>query len=67
MGARPMLNVFHREGEVIRNFWARNSSTNPPTPDSTPGTSAPSSRCGTCSTLPPEGRPTDWDEQLSYS
>jgi predicted dithiol-disulfide oxidoreductase (DUF899 family) len=24
------------------------------------------SRCGTCSTSPPAGRGTDWDEQLSY-
>jgi predicted dithiol-disulfide oxidoreductase (DUF899 family) len=47
---RPMLNVFHRDGGVIRHFWVRSSSTHRPTPDRIPAMSAPSSRSGTCST-----------------
>jgi predicted dithiol-disulfide oxidoreductase (DUF899 family) len=50
---RPMLNVFHRDGETIRH-GAPSSSTRRPTPDKTPGTWARWSRSGTCSTSPPK-------------
>ena len=49
---QPMLNVFHRDGDTIRHFWARNCSTHPRTPGRIPATSAPLSRCGTCSISP---------------
>jgi hypothetical protein len=47
-----MLNVFHRDGETILHFWAPNSSMHPSIPGKNPATSAPSSRCGTCSISP---------------
>jgi predicted dithiol-disulfide oxidoreductase (DUF899 family) len=46
----PMLNVFHRDGDVIRHFWSTELLYAPPTPDRIPVTSAPSSRSGTSST-----------------
>jgi predicted dithiol-disulfide oxidoreductase (DUF899 family) len=61
----PMLNVFHREGEVIRHFWGA---------ELTYGPSDPGQDHRSVGTLEPlwnlfdvtrEGRP-DWDEQLSY-
>ena len=52
----PMMNVFHRDGEVIRHFWARSCSTRRPSPGKTPGTSTPATRSSTCSTSPPQGR-----------
>jgi hypothetical protein len=60
-----MLNVFHRDGETIRHFWAWSFSAHQPSPGRIPATSAPSSRSGTYD-LTPAGRGTDWDEQLSY-
>jgi predicted dithiol-disulfide oxidoreductase (DUF899 family) len=64
---RPMLNVFHREGGLIRHFWGSEVFYAPTDPGQGPRH---------VSTLEPlwnlfdftrEGRPTDWDEQLSYS
>jgi predicted dithiol-disulfide oxidoreductase (DUF899 family) len=61
----PMLNVFHRKGEVIRHFWGA---------ELTYGPSDPGQDHRSVGTLEPlwnlfdmtrEGRP-DWDEQLSY-
>jgi predicted dithiol-disulfide oxidoreductase (DUF899 family) len=49
---RPMLNVFHRDGETIRHFGPRSFSTHQPSPGKIPATSAPSSRSGTCTTSP---------------
>jgi predicted dithiol-disulfide oxidoreductase (DUF899 family) len=62
----PMLNVFHRDGETIRHFWGA---------ELTYGPSDPGQDHRSVGTLEPlwnlfdltrEGRPTDWDEQLSY-
>ncbi|MFL5340852.1 MAG: DUF899 family protein [Gemmataceae bacterium] len=64
---RPMLNVFHRDGGLIRHFWGSELFYAPTDPGQGPRH---------VSTLEPlwnlfdftrEGRPTDWDEQLSYS
>jgi predicted dithiol-disulfide oxidoreductase (DUF899 family) len=61
----PMLNAFHREGDVIRHFWGA---------ELTYGPSDPGQDHRSVGTLEPlwnlfdltrEGRP-DWDEQLSY-
>ena len=49
---RPMLNVFHRDGETIRHVWGSELFTRRPTPDKTPATWARSSRSGTCSISP---------------
>ena len=62
---RPMLNVFHRDGETIRHFWGSELFYAPTDPGQDPR------HVGTLEPLwnlfdfTPEGRP-DWDEQLSY-
>jgi predicted dithiol-disulfide oxidoreductase (DUF899 family) len=62
----PMLNVFHREGQTLRHFWGA---------ELTYGPSDPGQDHRSVGTLEPlwnlfdltrEGRPMDWDEQLSY-
>jgi predicted dithiol-disulfide oxidoreductase (DUF899 family) len=62
---RPMLNVFHRDGETIRHFWGSELFYAPWDPGQDPrhvGTLEP---LWNLFDLTPEGRP-DWDEQLSY-
>jgi predicted dithiol-disulfide oxidoreductase (DUF899 family) len=62
---RPMLNVFHRDGEAIRHFWGSELFYAPTDPGQDPrhvGTLEP---VWNLFDLTPEGRP-DWDEQLSY-
>jgi predicted dithiol-disulfide oxidoreductase (DUF899 family) len=64
---RPMLNVFHRDGDAIRHFWASELLYAQIDPGQDPrhvGTLEP---LWNMFDLTPEGRPTDWDEQLSYS
>jgi len=63
---RPMLNVFHRAGEVIRHFWGSElfyAQTDPGQDPRHVGTLEP---VWNLFDLTPEGRPTDWDEQLRY-
>lgn len=66
-GQQPMLNVFHREPDgVIRHFWGSELLYAPREPGQDPR------HVGTLEPLwnlfdfIPEGRPTDWDEQLAY-
>jgi predicted dithiol-disulfide oxidoreductase (DUF899 family) len=62
---RPILNVFHRDGEVIRHFWGSELFYAPSDPGQDPrhvGTLEP---VWNLFDLTPEGRP-NWDEQLSY-
>jgi predicted dithiol-disulfide oxidoreductase (DUF899 family) len=64
---RPMLNVFHRDGGVIRHFWGSELFYAPTDPGQDPrhvGTIEP---VWNLFDLTPEGRGTDWDEQLRYS
>jgi predicted dithiol-disulfide oxidoreductase (DUF899 family) len=64
---RPMLNVFHRDGGTIRHFWGSElfyASTDPGQDPRHVGTVEP---LWNLFDLTPEGRPTDWDEQLRYS
>jgi predicted dithiol-disulfide oxidoreductase (DUF899 family) len=64
---RPMLNVFHRDGEVIRHFWGSELFYAPTDSGQDPrhvGTIEP---LWNLFDLTREGRPTDWDEQLVYS
>jgi predicted dithiol-disulfide oxidoreductase (DUF899 family) len=64
---RPMLNVFHRDSGTIRHFWGSELFYAPTDPGQDPrhvGTIEP---VWNLFDLTPEGRPTDWDEQLSYS
>jgi predicted dithiol-disulfide oxidoreductase (DUF899 family) len=63
---RPMLNVFHRDGDVLRHFWGSELFYAPTDPGQDPrhvGTLEP---VWNLFDFTPEGRP-DWDEQLSYS
>ncbi|MEK6273417.1 MAG: DUF899 family protein [Actinomycetota bacterium] len=63
---RPMLNVFHRDGETIRHFWGSELLYAPTEPGQDPrhvGTLEP---VWNLFDLTREGRPTDWDEQLRY-
>jgi predicted dithiol-disulfide oxidoreductase (DUF899 family) len=64
---RPMLNVFHRDDGVIRHFWGSELLYAPSDRGQDPrhvGTLEPS---WNLLDLTPEGRPPDWDEQLTYS
>jgi predicted dithiol-disulfide oxidoreductase (DUF899 family) len=64
---RPMLNVFHRDGDTIRHFWGSELFYAPTEPGQDPrhvGTLEP---LWNMLDLTREGRPTDWDEQLRYS
>ena len=63
---RPMLTVFHRDGDVIRHFWSSELLYAPSDPGQEPrhvGTLEP---LWNLFDLTPEGRPTDWVEQFSY-
>jgi predicted dithiol-disulfide oxidoreductase (DUF899 family) len=62
---RPMLTVFHRDGDTIRHFWSSELFYAPSDPGEEPrhvGTLEP---LWNLFDLTPEGRP-DWDEQLRY-
>jgi predicted dithiol-disulfide oxidoreductase (DUF899 family) len=62
---RPMLNVFHRDGDAIRHFWGSEMFYAPTDPGQDPrhvGTIEPS---WNLLDFTPEGRPGDWDEQLT--
>jgi predicted dithiol-disulfide oxidoreductase (DUF899 family) len=64
---QPMLNVFHRDGDTIRHTWASELLYAPTEPGQDPrhvGTLEP---LWNLFDLIPEGRPSDWEEQLSYS
>src|SRR5690349_5694639 len=63
---RPMLTVFHRDGDIIRHFWSSELFYAPWDPGQDPrhvGTLEP---VWNLFDVTPEGRP-DWDEQLSYA
>jgi predicted dithiol-disulfide oxidoreductase (DUF899 family) len=62
----PLLNVFHRDGDVIFHFWSSELLYAPTDPGEDPR------HVGTIEPLfnlldfTPEGRASDWEEQLSY-
>jgi predicted dithiol-disulfide oxidoreductase (DUF899 family) len=63
----PMLNVFQRDGETIRHFWGSELFYAPSDDGQDPrhvGTIEP---LWTLFDFTPEGRPTDWEEQIQYS
>jgi predicted dithiol-disulfide oxidoreductase (DUF899 family) len=63
---QPMLNVFHRDGDTIRHFWGSELFYAPEDSEQDQrhvGTLEP---LWNLFDLTPEGRPTDWYEQLSY-
>jgi predicted dithiol-disulfide oxidoreductase (DUF899 family) len=63
---RPMLNVFHRDGEVIRHSWGSELFYAPTDPGQDPRHVNSLEPLWNVFDLTPEGRPTDWDEQLTY-
>jgi predicted dithiol-disulfide oxidoreductase (DUF899 family) len=62
----PMLNVFHRDGETIRHFWGSELLYAPTDPGQDTRHNGTLEPLWNLFDLTPEGRPTDWDEQLSY-
>jgi predicted dithiol-disulfide oxidoreductase (DUF899 family) len=63
---RPMLTVFHRDGDLIRHFWSSELLYAPSDPSQEPrhvGTLEP---LWNLFDLTPEGRPADWVERFSY-
>lgn len=62
----PMLNVFHREGGVIRHFWVAELLYAPEEPGQDPRHAGTIEPMRTVFDLTPEGRGTDFDEQLAY-
>jgi predicted dithiol-disulfide oxidoreductase (DUF899 family) len=64
---RPMLTVFHRDGDLIRHFWSSELFFAPTEAGQEPrhvGTLEP---LWNLFDLTPEGRPADWWEQFSYA
>jgi predicted dithiol-disulfide oxidoreductase (DUF899 family) len=62
-----MLTVFDRDGDAIRHFWSSELFYAASEPGQDPrhvGTLEP---LWNLFDLTPQGRPTDWDEQLSYT
>jgi predicted dithiol-disulfide oxidoreductase (DUF899 family) len=63
---RPMLNVFRRDPDTVRHFWASELLYGPTDGDQDPRHAGPIEPLWNLFDLTPEGRPSDWYEQLSY-
>jgi predicted dithiol-disulfide oxidoreductase (DUF899 family) len=63
---RPMLNVFHRDGDSIRHTWGSELFFAPTDPGQDPRHVGALEPNWNMFDLTPEGRPGNWDEQLSY-
>lgn len=63
----PMLNVFHRDGQTIRHSWGSELLYAPSDPGQDPRHAGTIEPLWNLFDLTPEGRPGDWDEQLSYA
>jgi predicted dithiol-disulfide oxidoreductase (DUF899 family) len=63
----PMLNVFHRDGGTIRHVWGSELLYAPTDSGQDPRHVGMLEPLWNFFDLTPEGRPTDWEEQLSYS
>jgi predicted dithiol-disulfide oxidoreductase (DUF899 family) len=63
---RPMLNVFHRNGGEIRHFWSSEMLYAPADPGQDPRHVGMLEPLWNLFDLTREGRPSDWNEQLSY-
>lgn len=62
----PMLNVFRREGAQIRHFWGSELLYAPTDPGQDPRHVGMLEPSWNLFDLTPEGRGSDWDEQLNY-
>jgi predicted dithiol-disulfide oxidoreductase (DUF899 family) len=63
----PMLNVFYRDGDLIRHFWGAELTYAPMDPGQDHRSVGTLEPLWNLFDLTREGRPSDWDEQLSYS
>jgi predicted dithiol-disulfide oxidoreductase (DUF899 family) len=63
----PMLNVFHRDGGTIRHVWGSELLYAPTDSGQDPRHVGMLEPLWNFFDLTPEGRPTDWEEQLNYS
>jgi predicted dithiol-disulfide oxidoreductase (DUF899 family) len=63
---RPMLTVFHRDGDVIRHFWSSELFYAPTDPGQEPRHAGTLEPLWNLFDLTPEGRPVGWVEQFSY-
>jgi predicted dithiol-disulfide oxidoreductase (DUF899 family) len=65
-GQMPVLNVFHRAGDVIRHFWGSELMFAPADPGQHPRHAGTLEPVWNLFDLTREGRPAEWDEQLAY-
>lgn len=63
----PMMTVFHRDGEEIRHFWSSEMFYAPVDPGQDPRHAGTIEPLWNIFDLTPEGRPSDWHEQLDYA
>jgi predicted dithiol-disulfide oxidoreductase (DUF899 family) len=64
---RPMLTVFHHDGEAIRHFWSSELFYGPVDPGEDPRHLGALEPLWNLFDLTPEGRPPHWYEQFSYA
>jgi predicted dithiol-disulfide oxidoreductase (DUF899 family) len=62
----PMMTVFHRAGDEIRHFWSSEMFYTDSDPGQDPRHTGTIEPLWNIFDLTPEGRPSDWDEQLQY-
>jgi predicted dithiol-disulfide oxidoreductase (DUF899 family) len=62
----PMVTVFHRQGGEIRHFWSSELFAAPADPGQDPRHTGTLEPLWNLFDLTPQGRPTDWEEQLQY-
>jgi predicted dithiol-disulfide oxidoreductase (DUF899 family) len=62
----PMMNVFHRDGDVIRHVWGSELLYAPSDAGQDPRHMGTLEPLWNLFDLTAEGRPTDWEEQISY-
>lgn len=65
-GPLPMMTVFHRGKDGIRHFWSSEMTYSDPDPGQDPRQNGTVEPLWNIFDLTPEGRPSDWIEQLHY-
>ncbi len=63
----PMMNVFHRDGAILRHFWGSELLYAPTDPGQDTRHVATLEPSWNLFDMTREGRGTDWDEQFDYS
>jgi len=62
----PLMTVFHRDGDQIRHFWTSEMFSTPPDPGQDQRHNGTIEQIWNIFDLTPEGRPTQWHEQIAY-